>query len=499
MRDIGEALRALEDDYRDEATADVPPTAVGREIARRRRGRASLWAGGIAACTGLVLAAAVPTIVDAVRPPPSPVPDAMPTAVPQLYEEATVAFTDATWSENPLATGPPQCGHALPDQLSARDGLSATHDVPDAVRIDGVGYLTGVAASVTVRYGRFDELPAVMGPLVGLVAADGVVVGWLPPTSSRGLSVFAGAQPFTLTWNGLGGTPVACRDAAGDALERLGPGEYEVAWASQVVASEDDNARADLALRGWAIPPAELVIAYREGSYECGRALAWTGTRPLTCDPGAVPGTRIDLESGTVTFPYDPGALGREIDVTFVSPAVPLTIDGGPADPLAIIERENPPHVAGEPMQCGAEYGGLASSDLLLQLGMPFEQLEFGQPATVDAWARGIAWTEATVDLQTDARLWITQPVQRRAALNDGGSYAYVLHRVVGSASITVPEQFVIDRYSGPLSVEMVIGEVEWCDGPPEVSAATLTYSLHTPHTVTTGAGSVDFEVARLG
>jgi len=499
MREIGDALRGLQEDYGGEVGAQAPPDTVRRDIARARRARAGLWAGGLAVSAGLLVAAALPSVLDALEPTPSPIPDAMPTALPPPYEQATVAFADAAWFESPLATGPTECGQPLPDQLSARDGLSATHDVPAAVRVDTGGYLSGVAASVTVRYGRFDELPAVMGPMVGLVAADGIVVGWLPTTSNRGLSVFAGAQPFTLSWNGLGGTPLACRDSADDSFERLGPGEYEVAWVSRVVASEADNARADLALRGWVIPPAELVTAYREGSYECGTALGWSGTRPLTCDPGAVPGTQIDLEAGTVTFPYDPDVLGREIDVTFVSRAVPLTIEGGPRDPLDIIEAENPPYVAGEPMECGADYGGLPSSDLLVRLGMPFEQLEFGQSAQVEAWVRGVAWSEATIDLDPDARLWITQQVQRRAALNDGGSYAYVLHRVVGSAELTLPDRLAIDRYTGPSPLVVEVGAVEWCGAPPDVSIAGLTYSVLVPHTVTTDAGSESFDVIRLG
>lgn len=498
MADLTRALHELNDSHRAHHSHATPNPALRREIARARRTRAALWGTGAAVSVAALAAAVLPSVLAGEEAPARDVVDAA-TFEPPVYAQATVRFDQATdWLDDPESTGPPQCGAPLPQSLAARDGFSADHEIPDQVTMQRDVYTESVTASVSIRYGRYDEFPVVVDPMTGLVAQDGVVVGWLPPSAQRGVNIFVRGYPSTQTWDGLGGIAIACRDSASEPLTQLEPGDYEVAWMTRVHASESANAQADLAQQGFAVPPSSVLSAYREGSYECGRLEGWTGTVPITCDPGAVPGTEVDLDAGTVTFPYDEDALGREVDVTFMSQAVPLTLEAAPDDPLEVIENQNPPHVPGEPMVCGAQYGGLDGSDLLVSMVEPFDRLEYGATAQVEAWVQGFDWTQATVTLPTEATLWITQREQRRAALNDGGSYGYTLHVVVGRASVTLPAELEIDRYTGPTPFSIEVGAVEWCEGPPQVSAAALTHSVLAPHTIDVDGGGREFAMVRI-
>ncbi|GIG53841.1 hypothetical protein [Demequina activiva] len=498
MADLGPELRALREGLRSEHAASTPPPSLRRDIARSRRTRAGLWSAAAAVGIVAIAASALPALLAQDEPDPAAT-AALPAIDPPVYVDATVSFDEATdWLDDPASAGPPQCGTPMPQSLAARDGFSATHEIPTAVTMQRDAYRTIVEASVTIRYGRYDEFPVIVDPMTGLVGRDGLVVGWLPPSAQRGVNIFVRGYPSTQTWDGLGGIAIACRQSPDQPATQLEPGDYEVAWMTRVHSSETANAKADLAQRGFAIPPTAVLAAYREGSYECERLQGWSGTVPITCDPGAVPGTEIDLDAGRVTFPYDEDALGREVDVTLVSQTVPLTIAPAPSDPRDVIEAQNPPHEPGEPMQCGDSYGALDGSDLRLSLTVPFDDLEFGSTTEVEAWVQGFDWTQAAVTLPATAPLWITQREQRRAALNDGGSYGYTLHEVVGRVEVTLPERIAIDRYEGPTSVTIDVSAVQWCDGPPSVSAAALTYSILAPHTVELDDEARTFELVRI-
>ena len=498
MADLGPELRAMRERLRAQHAQEAPDPALRREITRTRRTRTALWNASAAVAVIAVAASALPSVL--ARDEPAQVAaEELPTVDPPVYVDATVGFDQAAdWLDDPASTGPPQCGSPMPQSLAARDGFSAEHEIPASVTMERDTYRAVVTASVTIRYGRYDEFPVIVDPMAGLVAKDGVVVGWLPPSAQRGVHIFVRGYPSTQTWDGLGGIAIACRESSDQPATQLEPGEYEVAWMTRVHSSETANAKADLAQRGFAVPPTAVLDAYREGSYECERLEGWSGTVPITCDPGAVPGTVVDLDAGEVTFPFDQDALGREVNVTLVSQTVPLTLAPGPSDPRDVIESQNPAHAPGEPMQCGDQYGNLDGSDLRLSLTVPFDDLEFGSSTEVEAWVQGFDWSQATVTLPESAPLWITRREQRRAALNDGGSYGYTLHEVVGRADVALPEQVEIDRYEGPTPVTIDVGDVAWCDGPPPVSAAALTYSILAPHRIALDDESRRFELIRI-
>ncbi|WP_084104717.1 hypothetical protein [Demequina sp. NBRC 110056] len=510
MRDLPTELARLRDDHARRLDGARPPEEWRRTVRRNRARRGALWAGGAAVAVALLSIAALPgpsSAPPAAADASDPIPDVLPTTEPVQWELATVRFgAGEDWLDDPLLEGPPQCGQPLPASMSARDGFRAEHEVPDQVIVRAGGYGSPAQASTTIRYGRYDEFPVVVDPLVGLVAQDGIVVGWLTPSARRGVTTFADAYPSTQHWVGLATLALACGGtadpgpgAAMGPLARLEAGDYEVAWMTRVHATEEANARADLAGRGFAVPPTSLLTAYREGSYECDLAREQPrASLPLTCDPDAVPGTTVDLEGGTVTFPYRAESFGRAVDVTFVTEPVAMTIYDVAPNPRVRIERQNPPHVAGEPMECGATYGGLNESAVRLSWSEPTDSIAFGSRELVDVWVAGRDWSAAAVLVPDGGTLWLTERIDRRAALDDGGSYGYTLHEVVGSAPIAVEPRIEIDRYVGPTTVTVSLGDIEWCERPSPVPTASLTFSLVAPHTVVTGSGVETYEVLRI-
>ncbi|WP_084038752.1 hypothetical protein [Demequina sp. NBRC 110053] len=513
MRDLSAELARLRDGHARRLEHARAPQSWARDVARRRAGRAAAWAGTASlAILAITVGAVHGAASDSTEPPsaaahsPTPSLPPAPAEEPAAWALATVEFgAERDWLADPLVEGPPQCGEPLPGSMSARDGFRAEHQVPDRVFVRAGTSGTAARASATIRYGRPDEFPVVVDPMVGLVARDGVVVGWLTPSARRGVTTFSRAYPSTQHWIGLGVLAVAC-DGAADAgptagtpaVRTLEAGDYEVAWMTRVHATEEANARADLAGRGYSVPPASLLAAFREGSYECEREREESRSAlPLTCDPGAVPGTAVDAEAGSITFPYRADAFGREVDVTFVTRAVPLTIDDAALDPRKTIEEQNPPHVPGEPMECGAIYSALSESAATLQWADSAGSVEFDSPARVHAWVEGREWTSAAI-VVPDARLWITERIDRRAALSQGGSYAYSLHHVVGSVDVDLPPRITVSRYDGPAAVDLNLGSVDWCAEPSRYPMGSLGFSLVAPHTVVTNAGVEEFEVIRI-
>ena len=485
--DLGSELNALHGQHRDEHADARPGPDVARSIARRHRARRGLWGGAAAAAILLVGAAAMPSIIGAL--PSASAPSASPSPVlsitERVVEEITMPFPSIedddvdTWA---FRARPEACGQPLPEPALAVDDFSVSWVLPDAIELSLSDYSgTGTPeARATLTYDGEGEVPATVDPMMALFVHDGVVVGWAPGYQEPRFHTYASGAGSSTNWEGWGA--FACTDR-GEEAQELPAGDYRAAFAVSIHASTTQNALQDLRQHGYEVPPIEYLGAYREGSYECERAIDWDMGVPITCDPDTLHGVELDLEAGEVTFPYRASAYVRDVDATFVSDAVPAKVEEG-VDPFQEFRNQVPAYEPPAQMQCGDVFSELGDGPLDLQAERTRTTYAVDNVIDTRAWVYGAAWTEATVDLPPTARMWLTVDEELSVVEGGGGvSYGFGGYRTVGWAEVDLPERIVIDRFDGPEPVALRVTAVTWCEGEP--SGQVLYPVLSMPHTVT--------------
>lgn len=488
MRDLAEAGAA----QREGLTASP---AVAHAVRRRRLLRGTLWGAGAALCLGTVGAAAASSLVEVMAAEHAAEPAPTLSVTDTVVDHATVSFEDSTgpaWRMPVDLSGPVECGRPLPEPTTTVGEFAAAFDLPQSGTVANSGSAETPRATIEVTYGGSEDLPTVSEPVTALFARDGVVVGHSMGSQELGLSTWHEGGSSRHTWDSSSWV-VACPD--GDepgtiSEEMLAPGEYEVVWTMQVHASQGANAQMALLEEGYTVPHSSMADIYREGSYDCQDVATYDGEIPLTCEPGALFGTEIDLEAGTVTFPYRASAYVRDVDATFVSQSRTLTLDIAPGmDWWTQLEEEHPFYQPGTPLECRDEvrWGG---DGVVLGWEMAADQLSDGARSTATAWTWTADWSERTLHLPESTRIWLTTTKEVMHDVGDGGQVGTSVDVVTGWADVTMPASVEMVRYDGPADLEITIDEVAWCDGRPPAAEFPLQGLIIDPHQETDGSGA---------
>lgn len=480
--DLGDALRSLAQRRGDHLAPVTPPADVRRSIGRRRRLRTGVMAVATVAVLGVVGAASVPAVLDTVAAPS--VPDPTLSVTERVVAMATVPFDQATSiNDSVMDDAVAWCGQSLPAPSSAGDEFTATFDARESDTPPSVGIM-----NVRLDYAGAENLHATLSPLVALFAREGVVVGFSVGYEEPGLVTFNAGGGMSRRWANEGIWNAQCPEDGHYPERGLPAGDYETVWTIGVLASEVANAQAELWREGYVIPTAEELEIFREGSYDCRARLSWSEQIPITCDPTALGDTVIDLEAGTVTFPYRADAYDRDVDVRLTSEPATVTLGDEFSDNWWIeYEETNPEYVPGTPLACGDQfrtgYGGVQ-----LALETDLTGLERGAVVDIEAWSVDQDWSELSLELPTGPRAWILESMEV-VLEQDNGTVATSVDRVVGWLDLSLPGQLDLVRYDGPRVFEAEVLDVGWCDGQPHPDQVTGA-AIIDPYTVTDADGT---------
>ncbi|WP_203653263.1 hypothetical protein [Demequina activiva] len=276
-------------------------------------------------------------------------------------------------------------------------------------------------------------------------------------------------------------------DIADHALES---GEYQVAWTLRVHASQEANAQVALANEGYSVPHSSTLELFREGSYDCMQMMSYDSAVPLTCDPGALFGTEIDLEAGTVTFPYRASAYERDVDATFVSQPQTMTLEGDTGmDWWTQFEESHPPYEPGTPLACGDQIR--ASSDgVMLAWDVTWDQLVSGSVVAGSAWRWMPDWSTVSVSFPESTRIWLLTSEDVFYEMEDGSQVGTSVDTIAGWVDVDLPAQIEMVRYDGPTELDIALGAVEWCGGSPPARERPPYGVIVDPHQESDGSGT---------
>ncbi len=446
-------------------------------IARRRRRNAAVAGGTSALAIGGLVAAGI--VQDARRddaPAASTDPDAVAFAtVPAVTEQGP--HVDLS-NDSRIA-----CGDAVLDSSASLDGFSletklftgsdTRPTMSDDNSLDKASLSNKTSILSTVTYEGSPHSPVFLDVGYGVLAKDGVVVAIVDHTSRTGSLRFDPLLPGS-TWSEVAnlGQVQFCEVnplATSDEFPTLYAGDYEFYAIAQATVTEEMIGLNVLASAGYG--PAGTGGAWAPGSIDCTNAIGdreadWAigaPAIPLPCEPDAIPGAVIDVESGTISVPYPARDYTEDVAVTLVSNAIPLHLDEDLSfeEYAGLMLGDNgpaPTPTAVSDLACNVDFVWVQTDaavyakatdgiDTLMEPG--------GGTVLMDEFADP---TGGTVSIAAPSEAWM---IARDAS---GGQL------VAGHATATFSpsERIVVDRLSGYADVSLALTDVTWCGERPD-------------------------------
>jgi len=457
-----------------EQTSRHAPARVTATARRRRRRSSALLSGGVVVAALALVAAGIGASGgsggSATQPSFSPLPSASPA------EDLSVPIASATI---PIDGGPGydgveallECGAAAPEPTGTVDNFAVSFNSSQPLAITADQLITGQTEFVqtTTTYSGTDTVPTALTPVYLLLVKDGVVQGsFLPDNSSAQFWTFDNTQasesggdlmPF-----GRFCPEVGKEITPNSEWRVLEPGNYQVmpvvrVWADQEVAALRYLVKSGIEVFEY---PPEVPSGYlTPGSWDC-KQLSPAGPTTRACLGDVTGNAIVDVDAGTVTLPFEPSQLTRDVDVTLVGDPVDLTID----EPITVPEFQS-------------NQAKAVNVDDTLECGTTLDYVESAAPVHISgsiyAMFKGGANSNNTQILTDDPGSGTVTLGQGSKAWVVGGStvnYEYFEDHpgnleIIGVADVSIAGGNTVDydRYSGPTRVDLVFRNVTWCDG----------------------------------
>lgn len=469
MDEFSERLRSATASHARRAADARAPRSLRGRVARARTVRIGSTAGVAAlALAGIGVAGAGFTgLGEAPEPSPSP-------SVDLSIDGGSVAYATVPFPEEQEGLAGPSvlelCGEPAPTTDAADEDFTAMFETPASLELSNMGEMMADLAEppiATLTYSGSEPVPLFADHPQAVFVRDGVVVGIAWPNGEVSVTTLEQGGSISRAWQWTGVAQSCDPDAEFAALEA---GDYEMMLVMRAHNDEQSAAVHGLRMQYFTLPARSEVAALSEGAYECGDDYMWGGAAPITCNPNALPGVEIDEEAGTVTIPYDSSYYSKDVDLTWVSAPMSVTLEGDTRNYPAELD-ELPAYERGTVPACGDIYASINSGNLSgtwteqsaeLRDAAPGDRLE----ATF--WFYGGMWSSATMDIPTDPRLWVMREEDVEIETGDDNAYWYVMQEVVGwvdTESASGGSTFEISRYDGPEPWELTVTDVQWCDG----------------------------------
>ncbi|WP_062211051.1 hypothetical protein [Demequina oxidasica] len=452
-----------------QASADV--TAAARS--RHRRSGSILGIAAVVSCLGLGMAG-----VGFVTGSPEGSLALTPSPSPSGTEDLTVPLANATI---PIHGGAPykqlttavDCGAPAPQPTGIVDNFGVTIAESPPLSIAPDALLTGQGAVVDTwtTYGAEEPLPVEQDPVTLLLIKDGKIAGRFLSQVSQPYWTYNNFETF---YGGASLMPVGpfcpevSKDAPqGDDWRYLNPGEYQVMPVAHMWASDEAAALKYLYKKGiyvGEVPEVDSTALYRPGSWDCEQAVD-NNYVPRAC-LGDVIGTAIvDEQAGTVTLPYEPSELTATLDVTVIGDPVTLIVTEPFIEP-EFAGYSSKALDASDTIECGVTFDYTTPKSQVVASGDVPSSLGLGKGAFNAFNIKMLAATPGSgeIDLEYGAKAWLVAGVTE--------NYNYFQEhpgnqRIVGvaEASIAGGNTVPYDRYDGPEVVDLVLTNVELCEG----------------------------------
>ena len=489
------------------ATAHADSTAAAsasasrdthRAIARRRGLTSGAVGAAAAVLVGTVAFVGLDQRGDNIQPP-GPTPSLDLTGDDWSRSNAVVPLPDGDY---PLFIVQPLvldfCGEPAPQPLTEEGDFSGDFDIPS--EFDFGQHMPGTVAdgpradAVVTHHGH-EPVPAFAGDPTALFVQDGTVVGAAASLDRAALSTFDPDESRTYSWHWTGWVENC---DVGMSPQFLPAGDYEIVFVSRIFNDQTAAARESLRRDNFSLPGAAELEAFREGSHLCDRWEMWHVEQPITCRPNAVVGFELDEGAGTATIPYDTSLYSHDIDVTFASDPVPVSLGEPPHSAAHISSIPNLADV-GE-LTCGETYSYFGDGEQNpLSATWPTRSTlpSRGDHIGAELWVQLTRWQSAQVDTPDNPRIWIFE-TERVADLDAASgvetTVSFTGYTIVGwldteSANSTPVD---IDVYTGPAAWPLTVADSQWCDGfeasddrSPAAVDMGLTGLITAPSTVT--------------
>lgn len=388
----------------------------------------------------------------------------------------------------PLGGGPefdgledyPICGTAAPESHPSDRGFSITAGVGPAT--DPWPNQSVDALTASVAFDGDDPIPSARGPLWVVLLRDGQVAGaaaldmprlrdvTAPRAGDLGIEYPTYSEMFRCR-------KLSLRGPREYDLFPVDPGQYTAVAYTRIFATEESVAL------GQALPQRFQLDESRElpggvylpGSFDCA-FLENYGLAMRACLPDIVPGAVVDSGNQTVSVMYEPADGFEPFDVTLVSEPFDIGLtswqdDMGDAT-VYVSDEDVRRFVSARDVVCGATVNDLSGfartgdarfdNDLgvtEVSIEAWLAPLEEDANATVEA--RVMPWFApdgSSVRLDAGARVVYF----RNAEVSDGGWPQY---QVAGFAPLDLLGVMPHDRYQGPTTVQLRVGEPTTCPG----------------------------------
>ncbi|WP_061962992.1 hypothetical protein [Demequina aurantiaca] len=453
--------------------SQAPVEVIAAARTRHRRAGSVLGVIAVVSCVGVGIAG-----VGFVNGSPEGSLAFTPTPSPTATEDLTVPLANATI---PINGGPPyqsqtadvECGAPAPEPTGTVEhfGVAIAEPPPLTIATDALQTGQGAAVDTWTTYDSMVPLPVQQDPVTLLLIKDGKIAGRFISQVSQPYWTYNDFETF---YGGASLMPIGpfCPEVSkaafpDDDWRFLNPGEYQVMPMAHVWASEEAAALKYLYKKGIYVaenPTNEATAVYRPGSWDCEQAVTQNNV-PRAC-LGDVTGTAIvDVQAGTVTLPYEPSQLTETLDVTVIGDPVALTVPEPFIEPdhLGYVSK---PLTASDTIECGVTFDYTTPAPQVVATGKVPSSLGLGKGAFNAFNITLLASHKGTgeIDLEYGAKAWLVAGVTE--------DYNYFRERpgnqkIVGvaDASIAGGNTVSYDRYDGPTIVDLVLSNVELCDG----------------------------------
>lgn len=474
--------------------AQAPTEVITAARRRRRRSGALLGASSVAVLAALTLAGIGVSGGASPTPSLSPLPSASPP------EDLSVPLASATI---PLEGGPAyegvsalqRCGAPAPVPTGMVDHFTLKFDEwsPVVSYNDTAPPGEGISANASIRYNSSEPVAVAQTPIVTLLVKDDVVQGYLwPDYGSLKYWTYSDEQPY---YGGGGMLPGGyfCPEVASSSLDGPQPGSleagtYQLIPVVRLWANQESAALKYLYTNGIEVielEPSGSPLDLRPGSWDC-EQFATYGQSTRSCLGDVTGSAIVNMEAGTVTLPYKPSELTRELDVTVVGAPITITVD---EDFLPEHSRFIDPIElkASDPIACGTVFD-YAAHDAMVQIRGSLPTTPDGGRASMSATFLPFDKRKAALTLGDNVKIWLVGDI--------GVGYEYFEDHpgnrvVVGVADVAVvgPARIKLDRYAGPTPVELALTQVRMCPDMQDTSPVSMVF-LDSTMTVTFDDGA---------
>jgi len=400
----------------------------------------------------------------------------------------------------PLAGGPeftslndyPICGEPAPQPQPNARGFSIEASVGPSR--DPWPNQSVESLSASVSYDADDPGPSTRGPLWVVLVTDGKVAG-----AAR----FDGVQLHEAVTPNVGfpefGIPAysdmfACRRLSLRGPREydpfpIEPGDYTAVAYTRIFATEESVALSQALPNRFQLDEAAKQPGgvYRPGSYDC-TVLESFDAIVRACLPDVVTGAQVDNDRHIVSVMYDPTELAEPFDVTLVSAPLDLTLTSYADHPqetggFQIMTIDLYRFASAADVVCGAVVNDFSAFEATGD--SRFDSYWGFDGVSIDVQPPALARPSAGT-VQATVMPWLARDGSS-VRLDAGARVVYLRHRpatsdfewddfeVVGFAPIEMLGVIPYDRYSGPTSVQLQVGEPERCPGVTDDDARLTT------------------------